>query len=50
MQEDGVHRPGALGQGCKDLKPLQLIRCCLQYTKCLHYKQEKPYKQNAYAM
>jgi len=47
VQKDSTHRPGTLGQGCKDLKPLQLMRCCLWHAKCSHRKQEKPYKQNA---
>ena len=50
MREDGVHRLGALGQGCKDPKPLRPIRCCSQHAKCSHRKQEKPYEQNAYAV
>jgi len=47
VREDGAHRPGALGQGCKDLKPLRPIRCCSQHAKYLYRKQEKPYEQNA---
>jgi len=50
VREDGAHRPGALGQGCKDPKPLRPVRCCSQHAKCSHREQERPYKQNARIM
>ena len=33
MQEDGVHCPNTLGQGCKDPKPLRPVRKCLVVHK-----------------
>jgi len=50
VRGDGAHRPGALGQGCKDPKPLRPVRCCSQHTKCSHREQEKPHEQNARAV
>jgi len=49
VREDGAHRPGALGQGCKDPKLLRPIRCCSQHTECSHREQEKPHEQSARA-
>ena len=40
----------ALGQGCKDPKPLRPVRCCSQHAKCSHHEQEKPHEQNACTM
>jgi len=50
VRKDGAHRPGALGQGCKDPKPLRPMRCCSRHAECSHREQEKPHKQNARAM
>ena len=47
MREDSVHCPDALGQGCKDPKPLRPMRCCSQYAECSHREQRKPHEQNA---
>jgi len=33
VRKDGVHRPDALGQGCKDPKPLRPVRKCLVVHK-----------------
>ena len=40
----------ALGQGCKDPKPLRPMRCCSRRAKCSHHEQEEPREQNARTM
>jgi len=40
----------ALGQGCKDPKPLRPVRCCSRHAECSLREQEKPCERNARAV